>query len=475
MRLDNLFVSFPRRTEAASVRALGLGVAQPRAPEAHALRAGGAFMRRVLEFAKRAARSADARRAALLVGATGAAQVVLLATMPILARLFDPADWGALAVAASIATIGGAIGALCYDAAIVMPRSARAARALFALSLRISVVVAAALAAALALAAHIFPGALGGMSPALAGGGGFALILTTTAFNAYGHAYGRADAYGSIAAAKFNQSFLPSLAQIGLGLANAGAAGLVAGRAAGMGLVVAILALRAPSGYRLADVSGARTLEMRAVARAYRDFILHVPRQIFVRGPTALPAIFMVAAYGATAGGLFFLAQRLVERPGALLGDALSRLPMRRFAQRRADRRPLLADALAYSAIVAAPILLGLAVLAVSADAFIGVFLGPQWTEAGAFVVVAAVWASARMASLPLTAVATVLRVQKVSLGLDALFSLRAFVIPAAAAAGAAAIEALWVFTGLSVLYHGFMAGVGVAAAARHDRALAGS
>ncbi|MDX2236158.1 MAG: oligosaccharide flippase family protein [Hyphomonadaceae bacterium] len=429
--------------------------------------------RRIGQRLASALRSDDARHAGLLIGATTLGQVVLLGTMPILARLFPPAEWGALVTLTALATVGASVSALCYDSAIVLPRSERAARALFALSARLIVVTSACGGLAAFAALLAMPAAFGGGHAAVFALGFFVYTLAGGAISALGHALGRGKRYRPIALSKITQTAGPSLAQVAAGVAGyLGSHGLVAGRGLGLIGAAGLMAAAAPPGYRLAGAIRARRVDVAAAARMYRDVILQVPRQLLVRGATALPALFMVASYGAAAGALFFFAQRLVERPGALLGDTLSRLPMRRFAQLRAERKPLLRAALAWTAMIAAPIIAGVALTAALADQIVALLFGPAWMEAGGYVVVMSLWAGARLSAMPLTTLIFVLRRHKAGLTLDGVFSLRALAIPTTAFVGGDALTALSIFTGLSVLYHALHVANGVRAARRHDRAL---
>ncbi len=418
-------------------------------------------------------RSDDARHAGLLIGATALGQAALLGTLPILARLYPPADWGMLVTLTALATVGASISALCYDSAIVLPRSDRAARALFALSLRVIAATSACGGVAAFLAHLAMPTALGGGDAAIFALGFFVYSLGGGVISALGHALGRGKRYRPIALSKITQTAGPSLAQVVVGVAGfLGANGLVAGRGFGLIGAAGLMSIAAPAGYRLGDAARTPRADMAAAARMYRDVMLQAPRQLLVRGATALPAAFMVASYGAAAGALFFFAQRLVERPGALMGDTLSRLPMRRFAQLRAERKPLCRAALVWTAAIATPIVAGVALAAALADQIVAVLFGPAWVEAGGYVVVMSVWAGARLLAMPLTTLIFVLRQHKLGLTLDGVFGLRALAIPITAYVGGDALVALSIFSGLSVLYHALHMAIGVRAARRHDRAL---
>src|SRR5574341_1067345 len=70
-----------------------------------------------------------------LTGGGAAAQLLTLAAMPVLSRLFTPADYGTYAVYASLVAIPSALAAWSYEAAIPLPKEEEEARRLLALSL----------------------------------------------------------------------------------------------------------------------------------------------------------------------------------------------------------------------------------------------------------------------------------------------------------------------------------------------------
>jgi O-antigen/teichoic acid export membrane protein len=417
----------------------------------------------------------ELRQATVLASGSVIAQVLTVATTPILARIYGPSEYGALASLLSISTIGGSIGSLCYETAILLPRGQRTATALFALSLWLSWITAALVTSAVWAIAYAVPSQLD-----VAPDGTFLIscylcTVFTTLFNTLGYAHARASQFKPIAVSKINQSWATSVFQIALGLTVLHPIGLVIGRVAGLAATVGWLARDLPRGFRTRDVLQAPSKGFVVAARSYRDFVLNVPRQLLVRGATSLPAVLILASYGPAAAGLFFFGVRLVERPGALLGDALSRVPMRQFAERRMKGQRLARAALLYTAALAVPILLAMALLVLTARPLFALAFGEQWVSAADYSVILAVWASVRLISLPMSTLIAVLRVQAVSLAIDSVFFTRIFVIPIMAAHGAGPLAAVTAFCTISIVYHAILFALGLGAALRHDRTLAPS
>lgn len=415
----------------------------------------------------------EARHVGILTSGTIVAQIILLGTAPLLARLYTPAQFGVLAALLTISTIGGSIGGLCYEVAIILPRSRRVAEALYSLSLWLSVMTATLVVGFVLGLQSLMPSVLGMPLDSTFYLLCFASTVLTTQFNILGYAHSRATQYRAIAISKINQTLLPTAFQVVFGALGWHALGLLLGRALGMLGTVGGLVRGLPRGFRLDDVPKRRFTDLMAAARRYRDFLLQVPRQLLVRGATTLPSVLLLAAYGPVPAGLYFFAARLVERPGMLLGDALSRVPMKQFAERRKNAKRLTRASLLYTAAVGIPVILGVLLLVATAHPLFRIGFGKQWEPAADYAVVLGGWAAIRLASLPMATLTTVLRVQKLSFYIDAAFACRVFAIPLMAGQGYGALSAIATFCLLSVLYHLAIFATGLRAALRYDNDLA--
>jgi len=430
-------------------------------------------MKRVLHSLKRLSQRPEARHVGTLMSGSMAAQVALVATAPLLARLFPPGTFGLFSLMLTISTIGGAVGGLCYEVAVILPRSVRMARALYRLAFLLSLVTPFVMVGLVAFLQHLFPHLLG--RTLATSFYVYCLLATalTTQVNVLCYGHSRAAQYGAISMNKVTQTLLPAVAQIGLALVGLVGEGLMLGRVLGLLGSELWLTRRLPHGFRLRDLMRPRWHTLTIAAKTYRDFLVQVPRQLLVRGATMMPAALLLGSYGPTVAGLYFFAQRLIERPGMLLGDSLTRVPMKQFAMRVQADKKLTRASILYTAAVGGPVVLGVLVLALTAHPLFRIVFGHRWEGAADYAVVLAGWAAIRLASLPMATLTTVLRVQKMSFWVDALFSSRVIVIPILAAHHASPLVAVGAFCGLSAVYHLVIVGLGLVVALRYDRALA--
>jgi O-antigen/teichoic acid export membrane protein len=423
----------------------------------------------------RLSRRPEARHVGILTSGSFAAQIALVATAPLLSRLFSPAAFGVYSLMLTISTIGGAIGGLCYEVAVILPRSRRTALGLYWLAFYLSFVTPIVVIGLVCGIQLIVPRIFGRPLPADFYYYCYVGTTLTTLVNVLSYAHSRAMQFGPVSVSKFSQTSLPALAQIGLAFVGMSGEGLLLGRVLGMSGCLVWLTRKLPNGFRLRDAARISSTQIFAAGRNYRDFLLQVPRQLLVRSGTALPAALMLGSYGPTVAGLYFFATRLVERPGMLLGDSLTRVPMRQFADRVQQRKTLTRVALLYTAVMGLPVIGGVVLLALTAHPLFRIFLGARWEVAADYAVVLASWAAIRLTSLPMATLTTVLRVQKASFYVDALFSLRVAIIPFLAHYHYSSITAVSAFCGLSIIYHLLIVAVGLRAAMRYDRALAPS
>jgi O-antigen/teichoic acid export membrane protein len=429
-------------------------------------------MKKLANKFRKLSRRPEARHVGTLMSGSMAAQVALVATAPLLARLFPPGAFGLFSLMLTISTIGGAVGGLCYEVAVILPRSPRMARALYRLAFLLSLVMPFVMVGLVALVQHLFPRIFGRtltLDFYIYCGLGMAL---TTQVNVLCYGHSRVAQYGAISMNKVTQTLLPAVAQIGLALTGMVGEGLMLGRVLGLLGSELWLTRRLPRGYRLRDLVQFHRRDVTVAARSYRDFLVQVPRQLLVRGATMLPAALLLGSYGPTVAGLYFFAQRLIERPGMLLGDSLTRVPMKQFALRVQQGKKLTRASLLYTAAVGGPVVMGVFVLALIAHPLFRTIFGHRWEGAADYAVVLAGWAAIRLASLPMATLTTVLRVQKVSFWVDAVFAARVAIIPIMAAHHARALMAVGAFCALSVFYHLIVVVLGLVVAMRYDRGL---
>ena len=255
---------------------------------------------------------------------TGVAQVIVIATSPILTRLYSPADFGAYSVAVSILSLLLTAACLRYEVAIPLPESDVTAADTLALSLVAVVGTSALTLVVLILIGPWLVDRLG--APGLAG---YVLLLPLAQLGAgVGNALSgwalRVQDFSAIAATRVTQGITLVAVQLGLGALTAGPPGLLVGDVIG----------RSSGSLRLARSAWRTVLRIfRQVSRAgllaaatrYRRFPIVTTWSAFLAtlGQQA-PLLLVVAFYGTEAGGEYGLAARIGALPLALIAASVS-------------------------------------------------------------------------------------------------------------------------------------------------------
>lgn len=412
-----------------------------------------------------------ARDVATLSGATALSQVVALAALPILTRLYSPQAYGLAAAFASVVGLVGVVSALRYEQAIPLPRTGRGGwhLAVFALMVLAGIVLVAGLAA---------PWLGGAMADDLGiSDGAFALLLTIGiatlgAYQVTNYWAVRKSNFGTIARTRIQQGVAGPASQLAFGLLGFGPLGLIVGQILGQcaGLVRLARAM-------LADNAGAgRSVHRRGLGWAmqrYRRFPLYDSWAglLNVAGGQA-PIVLFAALFSPMLAGYYALASRVLSAPLGLVGRAVSQVLLPRIvkAGRSGEAAQLLERLIRVLAIVALP---PFAMVHVIAPDIVPLLFGSEWTPAGWVVAWTALWVGWQFICSPLSVVLIALEAQRLNLILQAgLLVLRigALLIGALLASSDIAILAFSIAT--AVGYAGYIAITGIVAGL-HARCIA--
>ena len=329
------------------------------------------------------------RAVTTLVLGTGASQAIVIATSPVLTRLYSPVDYGVFAVAGSIVSVLATVTCLRYEYALPLPKDDIAGANVLALSLLINGAMSLAAALILWLLAPTLLPIFG--ATALIPfvwvisigqfGGGIVSALTNWAV--------RTKSFGEIAATRLTQGLALVTVQIGLGLTGAGSVGLIVGDTAGRIAGSTRLARVAWKTHRLAfrQVSRAGIL---AGASRYRRFpIYSMPSALLATFATQTPLLLMIVAYGPEAGGYFALAARICAIPLTLIANAVGHVFVAQSATLMQEDPAALKGlfkrttmSLAKTATI--PAVMGM----IAAPLFSGLVFGSDWAPAGTFVAI---------------------------------------------------------------------------------------
>lgn len=326
---------------------------------------------------------------------TAIGQGVLLLVTPYLARIYTPAEFGQLALIATISNIAAAVGCLRYDLAIPGSEQ-RDARQL--------VILCALASAGIALATMIGLTALNSFmreripapinAPLVVGA---CILLVGFQQASLGHAI-RRRAYRSVAGVRLAQgaSFtaMAILPTIGLVWAHA------------LSFLAALPVLRRSLRRGLAEERPVDT-----VARSYREFPLQsLPGAILDVVGFSVCVWALTGAYGTTEAGHFSQIQRIVGAPLMLVGISIGQVLLRHSADLVDDRpalRQLLLRILKTLALFAALILV---VVALVGTPVLRWLLGAQWRVDSDFLIPIAIAVLVRACVSPLSAVLVTLR-----------------------------------------------------------------
>lgn len=347
---------------------------------------------------------------AVLASGSGASKIIALACLPVITRLYTPADMGALALFAALLMLLVPTLTLQYHRALPVPRGDVAAANLLAVSLALTL----GFSGLLWLGVWAFgPTTLRFLSmealepvwwllPL-----GTAVLATSLSLQLWAT---RRRAYRILANAEVGQSLAGNGAKIGLAFVLPAPFGLVVGHmiAQGGAVLWLVARFRAELLRMWPDVRFARML---AVARRYRGFPLYrAPSQLILLSSAQAPVLFIAAVYGPTTAGLFGLAMMALSMPMNLIGRNMGKAFFGEAAHLgRSDPGELRGAVLRVTAVLSG-IGAGIAVaLVVAAPPLFPVVFGPDWAEAGQFAAMLAIYLAFQFAAVPVMNVLSVL------------------------------------------------------------------
>ena len=330
--------------------------------------------------------SAVFRGMAVLATGSGLAKVVGLVSMPILARLYTPEDFGIMAVFLALIAILSPFLTLRYVLALPLPRTDAAAINIFALCLALSAVMGAVMTLLLGLFAAPL---LKFLSMEVLAPWWWLIViglLTAGANDVLTQWATRKRNYRIIARTSVLKSLGGNAVKLGMGVSVAGPLGLLLGALIADNGGLATF-LRHYTGALRASWRHVRLRRMRALGQRYISFPLYrVPSQFLLSFAMQSPVFFIAGYYGAFDAGQFALALTVIALPitlvaksagSAFLGEA-SRLAS-------IDHKSLQAvtkDVIRKTAILS---IIPSAILLFFGEPLFVLVFGEQWATAGVF------------------------------------------------------------------------------------------
>lgn len=360
-------------------------------------------------------RTTFARSTAILTSAAAIQNIMVLAVSPILSRLFTPEEFGAVGLLYAIAAVPATLSTGHYFLAVMQTRKQVETINIIALSW-VCILTTTALGCGVVAIGHFHPGLIGDFGRQLGPLLLLApLVMLTEGALSTGRIWDlrRAD-YRSLFRNRLIETGTMIMAQLAAGLAGAGPLGLAGGRLLG----VAAAAIDAGRVF-LGDIGrrGRRTFSLRKMrqmaARYWRFPAFQTPAELMGCLIRQMPPILLAAYFSMEATGLYWLANRVLERPILLFGVDMSRVFMQQIAERRdrgGDVLSLFVKVTLFMAALSLPAFLLVIVFGPQLFAFV---FGAEWYHAGEYARWMALFSFAYLFALPTRAMTAVFSLQR--------------------------------------------------------------
>ncbi len=343
-----------------------------------------------MKYLKRIARSPLVRNVLTLFTGKAAAQVIVIGSAPIIARLFAPGDYGTAAMILALAALVSPLTTLGFGTASQLAERESDARSLLRVAMGSTVLftlLLAALTFVLSFALELdFLTRFGGWEWAIPLV--FFLHGAESAFESWNT---RKKKFKVQAATYVSGAAISTGSRITFGaIGGSSVAGLVIGFILGLGARVAVLA-HGSDLTRSAEASERNLEHYRSLAYKYRDFPLFAtPTAMLQSVNRQLPLLLFGSLFSPVVAGLYAMADRLFLRPLNLLQASFRSVYTQHLVSAVNEGRPLTPLLLKASAFTGAAMLLPSILLSIFGESVIAFALGETWRGAGEFIEITA-------------------------------------------------------------------------------------
>jgi len=381
-----------------------------------------------------------------LAGGSTAAQLIGIAVTPLLTRIYDPAELGALAAFLALSALFTVASTARYEQALMLPEEERVAVELAILAVALSLVAAATTLCSVLVVVPLLSSSNSQESfvwlyflplMVLIASVNSVLVAFTT----------RLKRFNVVSTTIVIRATVQALLQLALGSWQPTSTSLVASTTVGAG----------SANFRLTKAcygslkKHRSTISVHSILRSGRDFSgfpRHtLPANLLAVASVALLPIFIGISFGATTLGLWALAQRLVLLPLSLIGSSVAQVYYRRAAEVRHQGGDSFALFVGSAKKLALFSLLPFAALAIFAPWIIGTVFGPEWAEAGDYSRIMIPWLWASFVANPLAQTLLVFRRNRLD------FLVRSAILVVLGVAAALSVVLSWDFATFLLLF----------------------
>lgn len=353
------------------------------------------------------------RHVSLVAGGTTIAQGIGIITMPLLSRIYSPADFGVMAVFVSVTSILVEISGLRYHFAIPLPKQERYADALIVLSFLLQALFVVIISLVLLVFGKtilskfsmdvLMPYQF--LIPIGVLGMGTYLILTYWAI--------RKKLFSTIGRTRVTQSLSGALTKIALGFFGFKPIGLLLGSIVSQAGGISTLSFGLVRGKGFPKPVRP---DIKRVAIRYRKFPMYDAwtGMLNTVGRQIMPML-LVSFYSPHVAGLFSMAHSLLSLPSAFIGQAIGQVFLQRASVARHQGN--LKDLSMRTYIILLRLgLFPILLLAFFAPSLFAYVLGERWLEAGSFARVLGPWIAFSFAYSPMSNLYSILNRQAAGL-----------------------------------------------------------
>lgn len=363
-------------------------------------------------------RNSFIRSVGVLVGGTALAHGITALALPVLSRLYSPADFSALAVFTSLLSIISVAACLRFDVAVTIPHRDTDAANLLALALGCALVVSLLVAVPVLLVPERIAGWLNQATLRsylwlLPVG-----VLLAASYSALQGWLVRKEEFGQIARSRIAQSAAASGTQVSMGMVGVDTFGLLLGYVLNAGAACIVL------GYRVirCEHESLRAItwpRMRAMAVEHHRFPKYSTWEALSNSSAGQIPIIMIAAMSVGPEvGYLSMAMYVMQAPMALVGNAIGQVYLSRAPEEHRAGRLGTFTAEVFGGLLKAGVGPLLFVGIVSPVAFPLVF-GEEWRRAGHLVAWMTPWFIMQFLASPISMALHVAGRQRTALALQ--------------------------------------------------------
>ena len=348
-----------------------------------------------------------------VVGGTVAAQALNTVILPVISRIYSPADYGVMAVYASVIAITTQVVSLQYHLGIALPKRSSYAYALVVSSLLIQLSMIGVFTILLYICGDYI---LRILSLTTVIPYKFLIpvgLLAVGTYNTLTQLCIREGLFGAIGRTKVSQCLSGAAVKIGLGLLGFRPSGLLLGTIASQagGITTLAQTLRRQRAFGFPP-----KCLLRRVLIKYRKFPMYSTWEAVLNSiGTNFSPMMLSSLYSLREAGLFSMACSILHIPTTFVGSALGQVFLQRAANAKNHGNISQISIRAYTLMLRIgfyPILL----ISFIAPGMFAVFLGPRWADAGIYAILLVPYIAYNFTYSPMTMLYVILNKQEIAL-----------------------------------------------------------